>query len=142
LKNDGAQNTITPKFAAQIEGTIVPNPALIDRILVVAKADGVTNFVTTIADPRIHRTMPNPASSMGGKVITKDGGMLSVDLPESFLSPDLVNKTVFEFYAMSNSVSSSTPVSIASLSTLMDSATPLATSDGKLLAPILFSTRP
>jgi hypothetical protein len=142
MRKDGTQTVIAPKFAAQIEGTIVPNPALIDRILVVAKADGSANFVATVPDPRVRRTLPNPNSSMPGTVVTAEGGMLSVDLPEMFLSPDLVSRTVFEFYAMSNSVPSNTPVSVAALPALMNGASPLATSNGTTLSAILFATQP
>ena len=60
LKKVGFQTVVTPTFASRIDGIVVPNPALIDRILVVAKTDGLPTFVAAVPNPRIRRIHRNP----------------------------------------------------------------------------------
>jgi hypothetical protein len=138
LKKTGSLTAVAPTFASRIDGNVIPNPALIDRILVVAKTDGVPTFVAAVPDPRIRRIHRNPNSSVPGGTLLGDGGTISVDLPEAFLAPDVISNTVFEFHAMSNRVPSTTPVTVGSLTTLLNGATSLATSNGAALSSLLF----
>jgi hypothetical protein len=64
--------------------------------------------------------------------------MLVLDLPEMFLSADVLKQTTFSFYTMSPSVSAKAAVSIQTLSVLSNGATLLATSSGTSLVPVLF----
>jgi len=140
LKKIGFQTVAAPTFASRIDGIVVPNPALIDRILVVAKTNGVPTFVAAVPDPRIRR-IHRPNSSVPGGSLLGDGGTVAVDLPEAFLAPGVLSNTVFEFHAMSNRVPSTTAVTVGSIMTLLDGATSLATSDGTALSPLLFPVR-
>lgn len=142
LTMNGSQAVVTPTFAAQIPGALVPNPALSDRILVLGRANRTVNFVTTVADPRIRRTMLNPVAPSNVATFMGTSGSLSVDLPEAMLDPSVLSQTVFEFYTMPNTVPTNTPVSTDALSVLMSGAKLIATSNGGALSAMLSPTSP
>jgi hypothetical protein len=139
LKKVGTGAVIQPRFAAQLDGPLVLSSTISGEILAVGRSSGVVNFVSTVKDPRKKTSLEAPGMPTGVKALKEDGGWILVDLPEMFVSSDtLVAGTTFEFYALSGSVPVTTPVSVATLPTLMAGSTLIATSSGSSLLPILF----
>jgi hypothetical protein len=128
----------TPILARRLDGVFVPKPVLSDRLLVVGRTAKETVFAATVADPRVRRTIYNPANPSVGGVRLVASGIVTVDLPEAFLSTDLLRATTFSFYTMGPGVSAKTPVSIQALPALSRGAALLATSSGSALVPVLF----
>lgn len=132
---------VTPTFAQQLDGLFVDKPVLSDRLLVVGRTAKETNFVATVSDPRTRRPVFDRQTPTRAGNRLAEGGILVLDLPETFLSSDVLAQTTFSFFGLSDSVSAKLPVSIAGLPALMAGATPLATSSGAAVVPLLKANR-
>lgn len=129
---------ITPTVAKVMEGKLVPQPALSNRILVVGKSGSAARFVTTVADPRVRFAGPNASGVINGRVRDSGEGTVAFNLPGAFLSADLLQQMTFELYTMPESVPAKTPVTIEALPALSSGATLIAVSSGTALAQLLF----
>jgi len=138
LKKVDEATVLAPTFAQWLDGIFVPKPVLSDRILVVARSAKKTRFVATIADPRARHPVYVQGMTVSGTPSPADKAILHVDLPEDFLSVDLLGETTFLFYAMADTVPATTRVSVDALSLLTSGATLLSTSSGTSLIPFIY----
>ena len=140
MATNGGKTTITPISAVQLDGELINDPALSDRILVVGRVNGREAFVTTIHDPRVRR--PTDGAGPLARIDRGDArGMLSLDLPARLLGSDPLTQMTFEFYAMDDRVPVTTPVRLDALDTLSKGASLLGSATGASIYSVLNTPR-